>query len=74
MNSSTAPAATTISPITAVGPSGPGALAGYEATCSCGLTMKSSMLSSVQLDVQAHIRWHHSQRPGSRINRKAGSK
>jgi hypothetical protein len=46
-----------ISQVAAVAPSQPGALAGFQASCSCGLVMRSSMESSVRLDVIEHVDW-----------------
>lgn len=43
--------------IEAVPASGPGALAGFESRCTCGLAIRSSLLTIVQLDVQAHLRF-----------------
>ncbi len=35
-----------------------GSLDGYESTCTCGLVMRSTMLSSVILDRRAHAVYH----------------
>lgn len=51
----------TTTAIVAVPASGPGALAGYEARCSCGLTMRSSLRVSLELDVRQHDRYHEAQ-------------
>lgn len=51
-------ASPTITPIQPVPASGPGALAGFEATCSCGLVMRSSLESMIRQDVAEHARWH----------------
>lgn len=48
----------TVSPIRFEPASGPGALDGYAAQCSCGLEIKSSLLSLAQFDAQAHVEWH----------------
>ena len=48
----------TISAIEPVGPSEPGALSGFEARCSCGLVMRSSLLTIAQFDVRDHARYH----------------
>ena len=55
MNSSPLPTQTAL---VAVPASGPGALSGFQVTCSCGLVIKSSMESSARLDAQDHARWH----------------
>ena len=52
------PSTPTQTAIVAVPASGPGALPGFESTCSCGLVMRSSILTSAQLDVQQHAAWH----------------
>jgi hypothetical protein len=45
-----------------------GALDGFEARCSCGLTMSSSLRSLLEADVAAHAAWHERQaRPAMRI-------
>jgi hypothetical protein len=46
-----------ISPVQA-DENGRGNLAGYRATCACGLEMTSTMLSSLQLDLAQHATWH----------------
>lgn len=43
--------------IEAVPASGPGALAGFESRCTCGLVMRSSLLTIVTLDVADHLRY-----------------
>jgi hypothetical protein len=52
-------------PIRQVPPSGPGALAGYESRCSCGLVMRSSLLTIIRADVRDHLIWHDSLRKAS---------
>lgn len=47
--------------VVAVPASGPGALAGFESVCSCGLQMRSSLEVNVILDKAQHARWHESQ-------------
>lgn len=38
--------------------SGPGALAGFEATCTkCGMVLRSSLLAAIQADSISHSRW-----------------
>lgn len=44
--------------IAAVPASGPGALAGFESTCSCGLVMRSSLRTIIEQDVREHAAWH----------------
>jgi hypothetical protein len=44
--------------IVAVPASGPGALSGFEARCTCGLVMKSSLRSLIQADTAAHAAYH----------------
>lgn len=39
----------------AVGPSGPGALAGFQVTCSCGFTFGSSLRTIAELDAREHV-------------------
>jgi hypothetical protein len=46
-----------LSQVVPVGPSGPGALAGFEVRCSCGYEMRSSLESCVRLDSQDHVAW-----------------
>ena len=46
------------SPLVAVPASGPGALAGFESRCSCGLVIRSSLESIARQDVWEHARWH----------------
>jgi len=38
-----------------------GAVDGYETTCACGLVMRNSTLSGIQLDAAAHLEWHRTQ-------------
>ena len=47
-----------VSEIRATEASGPGALDGFEATCSCGLVMSSSLRSALEADVASHSAWH----------------
>ena len=47
----------TTTTIQAVGPSGPGALSGFESICSCGLQIRSSLLTIISADVADHLRW-----------------
>jgi len=54
----------TQTPIKAVPPSGPGALAGFESTCSCGLVIRSSLETIARQDVAEHQRWHARKRLG----------
>lgn len=35
-----------------------GALNGFQSHCTCGLTMKSSLLSALELDRKQHAAWH----------------
>lgn len=51
-------AAFIVSPIVARDGSRSGALAHHSASCSCGLEMASTMISSLRLDVAEHLRWH----------------
>ena len=44
-----------LSPIVAVGPSGPGALDGFESRCSCGLVIRSSLRTIVEADLREHL-------------------
>jgi hypothetical protein len=46
--------------------SGPGALEHYSSTCTCGMVLASTMLTLVQADVVAHLRYHERQRSSSR--------
>lgn len=55
---STAQALPQTSAIVAVPASGPGALAGFEAVCECGLVMRSSLETIIRQDVFDHVRWH----------------
>ena len=41
-----------------VAASGPGALAGFESRCSCGLVLRSSLLQALRNDVADHVRYH----------------
>lgn len=41
--------------IAAVPASGPGALAGFESRCSCGLVIRSSLRTIVEADVREHV-------------------
>lgn len=45
-------------PILPVAATQKGALDGFQSTCSCGLVMKSSLLSLLEQDVAAHVAWH----------------
>jgi len=56
MNSSTPLPAQ--SAIVAVPASQPGALAGYESRCTCGLVIRSSMETIIRQDVWEHAAWH----------------
>src|SRR5262245_58759916 len=47
-----------ISPIVATPASGPGALDGFEARCSCGLVMRSSLRTLLEQDVADHAAYH----------------
>src|SRR4051794_2432867 len=41
----------------------PGALSGFAATCpirSCGMELRSSLRTALELDVAAHLEWHAS--------------
>jgi len=42
----------------AAGESLPGALDGFESTCSCGLVMRSSLLIILEQDRREHGAWH----------------
>lgn len=44
--------------VVAVPASGPGALAGFQSVCSCGLTIRSSLETLARQDVAEHARWH----------------
>lgn len=48
----------TITPPRPVAPSGPGALAGFEAKCSCGLVMRCSLEGILFRDIIEHAAWH----------------
>ena len=48
----------TLSQITSVAPSTVGATGGFECKCSCGLVMRSSLLTALQVDVAQHIAYH----------------
>ncbi len=48
----------TISPITPITASGPGALDGFKAVCSCGMVLKNSLASGIRHDVAAHAAYH----------------
>ena len=48
----------TQTPLAAVPPSGPGALAGFESRCTCGLVIRSSLRSIAEADVREHVAWH----------------
>lgn len=47
-----------VSPIVARPASGPGALDGFEAVCSCGLAMRSSLRELLVHDVADHAAYH----------------
>lgn len=47
-----------LSPVSPVEASGPGALAGFESRCSCGLVIRSSLETIAQRDVYEHAAWH----------------
>jgi hypothetical protein len=47
-----------LSEIAAVEASRPGALPGFEARCSCGLVLRSSLLTALEADLAAHAAWH----------------
>ncbi len=53
-----------ISPPRPVGPSGPGALSGHEARCSCGLVMRSSLETILFCDIMEHGFWHQAKTKG----------
>lgn len=36
----------------------PGALSGFAATCACGMELRSSLRTALELDVAAHLEWH----------------
>lgn len=49
--------ASTTPTVIAVGPSGPGAIAGFEVTCpACGFTFRSSLRTIADADAFAHVR------------------
>ena len=48
----------TQSPVTAIAASTPGALPGFESTCTCGLVMRNSIRVNVVLDVMQHMAFH----------------
>lgn len=48
----------TLSPIVAVEASGPGALAGFESRCSCGLVLRSSLRTILEADRREHGAYH----------------
>ena len=52
----------TTTTIQAVGPSGPGALSGFESRCSCGLVLRSSLLQALRNDVADHVRYHEARK------------
>lgn len=54
----------TSSPVVAIAASQAGALAGFEAVCSCGLVMRNTVAVNVSLDVQAHAAWHAAKATG----------
>jgi hypothetical protein len=43
--------------VIAVAPSGPGALAGFESRCPCGLVIRSSLRTIAEADVREHVAW-----------------
>jgi hypothetical protein len=47
-----------LSPIKAVNASGPGALAGFECKCSCGMTLRSSLSTLIAQDAAEHAAYH----------------
>jgi len=47
-----------ITPITPIAPSSAGALDGFEARCTCGLTMRSSLRTLLEQDVAEHAAYH----------------
>ena len=47
-----------LSPITAIAASEKGALDGFGCTCSCGLSIRSSLLTLAQQDAAQHLAWH----------------
>lgn len=50
-----------LSPICPVEASGPGALAGFESRCTCGLVLRSSLREALRADRVAHAVWHERQ-------------
>lgn len=54
----TPPTLPTQTAIAAVPASGPGALAGFESTCACGLVIRSSLRTIAEQDVREHRAWH----------------
>lgn len=50
-----------LSPIVAEPATGPGALAGYSSRCTCGLVMRSSLVSALEADRVAHRAYHDRQ-------------
>ena len=48
----------TLSAITTAPASRPGAVSGYECKCSCGLVMRSSLLTALHIDAAAHVAYH----------------
>jgi hypothetical protein len=44
--------------IKAVTASGPGALAGFECKCSCGMTLRSSLRTLIEQDAREHLAYH----------------
>lgn len=46
------------SPVVAVAASGPGALAGFESRCTCGLVIRSAFRGMAEADVREHAAYH----------------
>jgi hypothetical protein len=56
-------------PVAAIAASESGALAGFESRCSCGLAMRNTIRTNVELDVAEHLRYFDQQRAGRRARR-----
>jgi hypothetical protein len=56
-----------VGPTHPVPATGPGALPGFEAVCTCGLRMRNSIRCNVDLDAQDHVDW--AQRTSTRKGR-----
>lgn len=53
----------TTPPIVARPATGPGALDGFESSCTCGLVLRSSIRSILEADVAEHAAYHARQAP-----------